>query len=495
MRNYFLILLCATLAHAGFWIDFPFPSNRSTVLWATCDGQFTKNESLSCGVTHDYCLSQSKGHNDWQLFSWNVFVPQFATWLAPWLALTSQLPCETKDGITNLMSLLLVLGSPCLATYSLALMVLNARWINRSFRLLRQRSTDVSLRPRRPEQHDALDSIRQICIETQHVPLGLTLGEDHDFSQMVVRPENAETWKDLKSEIFKTKREKTLSLWMSLTWVVVLQFLSLVQFFTTATIDNSVILGLAVNSLWTWMVPLVWGYVLVGSQNFARSIGEAFQALRPHDMTISGPKDPPASGASTQTVVDSSAGEDGILALPQDYRQGEHRKPWLKVLVDRTDSYQRLKCHTFLGSSIAGWNRQAGPLFVFARVHSHRIVCQHILDALYQLLSRQQAKETVHGGPWNEVNFRGNLDGTAEQTALYVLSRLEHRALTLDHTTESTSLNIPLDDFSEVDGPRTDFRIHSGAPGGITKDFIIASVAGLFLQWATTGSAIVIAYK
>lgn len=495
MRTSLLILICVTFAHAGFWIDFRFPSDRSTVLWATCDGQPTKNETLACGVTHDYCLDQTKGYNDWQLFSWDLFVPQFATWLAPWVALISQLPYETKDGITNLMSLLLVPGSPCLATYSPALMVLNARWINRSFRLLRQRSKDVSLRPQRPEQYDALDSIRKICMESPHIPLGVTLGDHHDFSQMVVRPQNAKTWKDLRNEIFKTKREKTLSLWMSLAWVVILQALSSVQYFTTATTDNSVILGLAVNSLWTWMVPLVWGYVLVGTQNFARSIGEAFHTLRPHDMTVPGPKDPPASGSSTQTVVDSTADEDKIFALPQGYRKGEYHKNWLKILVDRTYTCQWSRFHTFTGFSIAGWSRQSGPLFVFARVQSHRIVCQHILDAFHQLLQRQHKKQTVHGGPWNEDNFEENLDGTAEQTVLYVLSRMEHRALALDCIVETNSLRMPMDDLSEVDGPKVDFRIHSGAPEGIQKDFVVASVAGLFLQWATTGSAIIIAYK
>lgn len=497
MRTSFLILLCVTFAHAGFWIEFPFPSNRSTVPWATCDGKPTKNESLACGVTHDYCLRQSKGYNDWQLLNWDDFVPQFATWLAPWLALLSQLPYETKDGITNLMSLLLVLGSPCLATYSLALMALNARWMNRSFRLLHQRSQDVSLRPQRPEYHDALDSIRQICIESQHIPLGVTLGHHHDFSQMVVRPRNAETWKDLKNEIFKTKREKTLSLWMSLAWVVILQFLSIVQFFTTATTDNnSVILGLAVNSLWLWMVPLVWGYVLVGSQNFARSIGDAFQTLHAHDMTIPGSKDISVSGESTPTGVDTKAyDDDSTLALSKGYRDGEHHKSWTKVLVDRTDARHWYKSHTFLGFLIAGWNRQSGPLFVFARVRSHRIVCQHILDALYQLLRRQQEKKTVHGGPWNESNFEENLDGTAEQTALYVLPRLKHQFVNLNHTVESNPLGISLDDKYEAYGPKTDFNIHTGAPEGIAKDFAIASFAGLFLQWATTGSAIVIAYK
>jgi hypothetical protein len=37
-------------------------------------------------------------------------------------------------------------------------------------------------------------------------------------------------------------------------------------------------------------------------------------------------------------------------------------------------------------------------------------------------------------------------------------------------------------------------RVHSGEPVGIGINFVIAGVVGMFLQWGTTGSAILIAY-
>jgi hypothetical protein len=382
--------------------------------------------------------------------------------------------------------------------------MLNARWINRSFRLLRQQSNDISLRPQRQEQHYALNEIRSIFIEMQHIPVGVTLGDHHDFAQMVVRPGNAATWKDLLKEIFKTKREKTLSLWISLAWVVIVQILSIIQFFTTVTADNSVVLGLVINSLWAWMLPLVWGYVFIGTQNFARSIGDAFRTLRSHDITVPRPIGrqssqaikPPAMGSSQDEEiipvdqVKTTKGTDEAL-----HRAGEQRKDWVKFLVDRTDDPLELEIDTFLGSPIAGWERQPGPLFLFARANEHRFVCQHFFDGLKQVLEQQKNKRTVHGGAWNDTNFTANLDGTAEQTAAYILPHTEHHIATaLDDGSESHSDTIAMDTMGGEVGEGRDLRIHSGAPNNMCKDKFVASVAGLFLQWGTTGSAIVIAY-
>src|SRR5580698_10208727 len=109
------------------------------------------------------------------------------------------------------MSLLLILGSPLLAAYSLSLTLLHANWIDRTFRQLRIRSRRLT-RPDRPEKEDVFNSICQILIEVQHVPIRFVLGENYDFAQMVVRPENKPAWIKIAREILKTKREKTLSL-------------------------------------------------------------------------------------------------------------------------------------------------------------------------------------------------------------------------------------------------------------------------------------------
>jgi hypothetical protein len=50
---------------------------------------------------------------------------KFSAWLLPWLALLSQLPFGATHRLDNFVSVLLAVGSPTLAAYSLTLTVLN----------------------------------------------------------------------------------------------------------------------------------------------------------------------------------------------------------------------------------------------------------------------------------------------------------------------------------------------------------------------------------
>jgi hypothetical protein len=114
------------------------------------------------------------------------------------------------------MSLLLVLGSPLLGAYSLTLMMFNAHWINAQFRKLEQQSNNAVLCPRRPNHCSAINDVRYSLIEMMHVPIKVLRGEDYDLAQALVRPENVAMWESLATEIAKTKRAMTLSLYAQL---------------------------------------------------------------------------------------------------------------------------------------------------------------------------------------------------------------------------------------------------------------------------------------
>lgn len=139
------------------------------------------------------------------------------------------------------MALLLALGSPSFITFSLALTVLDARWINGKFRQVKQDNNE--LRPRRRLQTKAIKDARVLLIESQHIPMRIVNGPRREFPQLVVCPEN---WK----EIQKTKREWTYSLYSQIGRVSVSQLLSIVDFFTSASVNTSIGIGLAINSLW-----------------------------------------------------------------------------------------------------------------------------------------------------------------------------------------------------------------------------------------------------
>ena len=92
-------------------------------------------------ITYDLCLHACGATPE--PFVWSVFAQHFSSWLLPWLALVSQLPFGANDKLDNLVSALLTVGSPTLAAYSLALTVLNGRWIARHFRRTAIQTSDT----------------------------------------------------------------------------------------------------------------------------------------------------------------------------------------------------------------------------------------------------------------------------------------------------------------------------------------------------------------
>jgi hypothetical protein len=91
----------------------------------------------------------------------------------------------------------------------------------------------------------------------------------------VVNPRNETWWSHVAGEIVKTKREWTYSLIAQLAMVIVAQLFSIIDYFTSAADDTTISVGLALNSLYIWMILVTLGWVFVGTQTSAGSIKAA----------------------------------------------------------------------------------------------------------------------------------------------------------------------------------------------------------------------------
>jgi hypothetical protein len=98
-----------------------------------------------------------------------------------YLALVSQLPFGSNHRLDNLLSMLLTVGSPTLAAYSLALTVLNGHWIA-------QRFAGVSY----PNARNAV----RILSSLQQSPLKVN-ADDSLLASLVVLHANDEFWEEL----------------------------------------------------------------------------------------------------------------------------------------------------------------------------------------------------------------------------------------------------------------------------------------------------------
>ena len=516
--------LCAKIA------DQTFTNAPNNTFLYDQHGRPTSVLANAWGISYHSCkvlcgTEDNTGYYDWGFLSQSV-----SSWLLPWLALTAQLPFETKDKTTNFSALLLVLGSPALSAYSLALTILNARRINEKFRKIKEDSQTLN----HPLQTKAIKAARSILIEMQYVPIQIYNGRRREISQLIVHPDNWAWWCSVRRKLLITKKKWTYSLYAQVGWVLVVQLLAIIVFFTYSSRDTSIGIGLAINSLWLWMISIVLGWVYVGNQDSAKSIKDA---LTDTNVPVLGPEvnlKRDCIGIRDRTTYDGSsiqilfeerprqqegpslrgsalnpaAFDVGLDTEQEHTRAASHKvssnRPdtlypsrsddaELQTLVtDRQiittsttntlgtekhlplpledDEFSESHQQTFLGFSIAGDELEPGSIFNHARIWTHMHASKQVAEAFLMLTRRQRQRETVNGREWEDDPGRWteNLQGTPEQMSRYI---------------------------SAIHEDRRHFSVHARASADLVHNCITAGLVAVFLQWGTTGAAIVIAYK
>ena len=131
-----------------------------------------------------------------------------------------------------------------------------------------------------------------------------------------------------------------------------------------------------------------------------------------------------------------------------------------------------LSSYTFFGFSIAGCELEPGPVFNYARIWSHMNAVRHVAEAFSAVILRQKERQTVHGQPWNDKlgRWEENLRGSPEELSKYI------------------SVCKPGEDEPNL-------SIHGETSSRLLLNCIAAAFVTIFLQWSSTGAAIIIAYK
>jgi len=142
-------------------------------------GNPVSNIATATAITYELCLVACGSGAE--PFVWNIFSQQFSAWLLPYLALVSQLPFGANSRLDNLVSMLLTMGSPTLAAYSLSLTVLNSHWIA-------QRFSHISY----PNVRYAVQVLSSLQQSSFHVTTDESL-----LASLVVLSDNDEWWSEL----------------------------------------------------------------------------------------------------------------------------------------------------------------------------------------------------------------------------------------------------------------------------------------------------------
>ncbi|KAJ6607035.1 hypothetical protein B0H10DRAFT_2439843 [Mycena sp. CBHHK59/15] len=165
-------------------------------------------------ITYDLCIKACGSGGG--AFSWFTFGQQFSSWLLPWLALLSQFPFGSRNKWDNFMSVILTLGSPCLAVYSLTLTVLNNKWVARRLA---------------GSQYPNSRRAALILSSLQQAPLKVT-ADGSLLASLVVLPENDEWWTVLAEWLdYADIHTWTIAGITSVAWVVIAYALTIIGAF------------------------------------------------------------------------------------------------------------------------------------------------------------------------------------------------------------------------------------------------------------------------
>ena len=201
----------------------------------------TRNQTCGvdypCGINYETCVNYcGSGRTPGK---WSTFSPQFTAWLLPFIALTAQLPFEALSTWDNVMSTLLMVGSPALATYSLTLSFFGTRWL----RKLCDSATDGM-----PRGTDGRTKKKHIRTLFDHMKEVLCLAQQEPFENLKfcqLRQEldldiekEGHWWEKLDKIVNKTKRGYTASFIHQLLWVNIAFALTIVDAFGSERVST-----------------------------------------------------------------------------------------------------------------------------------------------------------------------------------------------------------------------------------------------------------------
>ncbi|KAK4110156.1 hypothetical protein N656DRAFT_301342 [Canariomyces notabilis] len=178
------------------------------------------------------------------------------------------------------MSFCMSLGSPALATYSLMITILNQNWLRRICASL-PKYEDGENQVQNPYTK-RMSSARVLLEAAQQAPLQIS-ETDGSLSSLVILEANNSWWNSVEKRLQATKRNVTLSLVAQMLVAAGAWVLTVAGSFIASLGDHTEALILSSSALWMWLVPIIWGWIAVGTQYGSDTIDDTlseFMLLR-----------------------------------------------------------------------------------------------------------------------------------------------------------------------------------------------------------------------
>jgi len=203
----------------------------------------TVPDANATAISYFDCVEFCPDGQGQEPFSWSMFTQQFAAWMLPWIALLSQLPFGAESKLDDFMSVILTLGSPVLAGYSIVLTALNESYVA-------SRLSDIS--------HPNIAHAISVLSGLQQAPLQIVAAE----GLLASLPNNNEWW-EIAHSLNGHEHTWSITAFSGIAWVIVAYVLTIVDAFADISPSRTFIFadGLQVSFLWVWVRILSYIFV------------------------------------------------------------------------------------------------------------------------------------------------------------------------------------------------------------------------------------------
>lgn len=358
---------------------------------------------------------------------------------------------HSTDRFDNLIAVLLAVGSPALAGYSLAITRLNGRWMEREF-------VDKVDYPNS-------DIVPVAFAALQHVPIKL-VEQGALLSSLVVIPQNDQWWISMARAARKT-RGWNIPAAFNILWVIIAFLFTIIDSLTD--FSNFVAVpgdaGYALVAIYSFLIPLVVGWLNVGSQPEANHLKTGLEEANINAWVAT-------LGEPTIAVTISGQPCRAIEYAKRD--------------VCRVQSDEKRTAPIFNYSRVFIWSQQAA----------------RILELYENASQKADQRITVSGSDWILTDYgvdrRNRAGGTEAQVVDYCMSsdplrysigsfRMPEAMLSAGSPETKFQSSLP-SYFCRRNARRTLWAPH------VSDRVILAFILALALQWGSTGAGQSCAY-
>ncbi|KAJ7596456.1 hypothetical protein C8J56DRAFT_288075 [Mycena floridula] len=452
--------------------------------WRNAKGDSVTDPLLVVGISLEVCKQVCEAPPK---PSWNIFSQQFAAWLLPWLALISQLPFGAETRRENLMSMILTIGSPTLAIYSLVFTVINGQYVYHRFKPFKF-----------PNAYDAariLACLQQAPLHISRVP-GLL--------ESLVALESNDIWFKKFRKAIEYKQKWGLPAITAIGWVVVAYILTVLDSFisfpqyssSTGDLNEN---GEAIGTLWLWLLPIVVGWLQLSPKFHHSKIQKAFTKANAVAKV--------ADRGDVEQPEPALYG-DAFYLIEEGFKYGKD----IKVGYPPDGS--------IFDSQIFGDEGNTSPVFNYSRILSWIEAVEVTAKAFHFAKLNASNRIPVARGEWHTVERSPTIcatpidsrdrTGTLDQVVAYCTKNLLESEDTSTPHIGSTSRQVS-NIYPPSSGQNTLVlqseatlrpnyiplrrdRISAWRAPGLVQNLCVASAIALTVQWGTTGSSVIIAF-